>query len=1139
LLLSEIGVPRRGSRAVRERHLGILCLLLTASSLGGSAWAQPSERPPCEARGKIVSGGIPLPGVALATVVAGRNEPIATSSTLDGFYVLALPAPGTYTLRASLAGFATATRDIALTAEACRATADLELVLQSRAPKPAEAATAAAGAARPRREGDPGAPPGRRRTEGTPQGAGRFQRLDLMADTTAEGLAEAPDAASQSMLPPGFSAEAPTESLAVAGGGRQVQTIDSLLFGDRLQWLEEAGGDTDALARRMAQAGLDGPGGAGGGRFPGGGPGGPGGGPGGFGGGGRGDGFGGFGRNNRLQGSVYYNAAGSPFDARPFSQNGQPTDKAAYFENRYGATLGGPLKIPGLYDGTNRTSFALNYTGSHTRNPYDTYSTVPTEDEREGDFEALGVTLYDPLTGEPFDDDDVPSSRIDPAARALLGFLPLPNQSGLNQNFHYVTATESTSDQITLRFTHALTKPEQRPARRQAGGGRGGGGRGGGGNRRPSLTAAVTYRHSTAEDTPSFPTLGGSTHSSSWDIPVSLSLPTGKVFHQLRLDYNRNRSDGQNSFANVRDVAGQAGIQGASIDPFDWGVPNLSFTSLSGLRDRNPTFRLDQRFTVSDVATRTWGKHNVRFGGGFRIQHLDSETDTNARGSFVFTGLYTSGFAAGSPIPGTGSDFADFLLGRAQQASVQYGPGRVSFHGNSWNLFLQDDWRPKSNLTLNLGLRYEYVSPLEEASDHLANLDVTPGFTAAVPVLAGQAGAFSGPFPASLVSGDHNNVAPRIGLAWKAKPNLTVRSGFGVNYTLGAYGAIAQHLAGQPPFAVANTLLGTESSPLLLGDALTLPGPATTNSFGIDKSYGLPAVAIWNLEVQRQLGPDVVVGVGYTGTRGFDLDLQRAPNRGPNGLRIPDVAPFIWESSGATSILHSATLRVRKRMTHGFGGGFTYTFGRSIDDASSIGGGAVVVAQDDQNLAAERGLSSFDRRHSLSADWLLELPIGPGRKWLREGALASIIGGWVWSGTATVQSGTPFTARIIGNFADVAKGVNGTLRADVTGEGAPVGDPTVASWFNTGAFVVPPPGAFGDAGRNTIIGPGTFLVNMSLIKNIALGRPRTLSIRILANNVFNTPPLAGIDTVVNSPTYGQVVQVGAMRSVQIQTRFRF
>ena len=1125
----------------RSRRASLLVLALLAPAPLARAQVKAPAKAPCEVRGRIAAGGVALPGVAVTVARGEGTETVATSTGLDGSYVLALPASGTFTLRASLAGFAAATREVVLTLENCHAAADVEMVLQSRAPKPAEApvpATASATPAAPpgaRAEGGRGGQPGGGSRAGAGQrGTGRFQGLSVMSDAAAEALAEAPDASAQAqaLLPQGFSADAPTESLALAGSG-QVQTVDALLFRDRLQWLEEAGGDVDALARRIAQGGFEGP--MGGGRgFPGGGPGGFG--PGGFGPGGfPGGGFGGFNRSNRLQGSVYYNAAGSPFDASPYSLNGQPTEKAAYFQNRYGATLGGPVKIPGLYDGTSRTSFALNYNGSRTNNPYDAYSTVPTADERGGDFSALGQSVYDPLTGRPFPGNAIPAARIDPSSRALLEFLPLPNQAGLTQNYHYVTATATSSDQVTLRFTHSLSATRNQAAGQQGAQGR----RGGFGGRRPSITAAVTYRHSTAADTPTFPTLGGSTTTSSWDVPVSVSFPTGAFFHQLRFDYNLNRSDGANIFAGVRDVASEAGIEGASPDPFDWGVPNLSFTTLTSLRDRNPSLRRDRRFTVNEVATRSWGKHNVRLGAGFRGQRLDSQTDTNARGSFVFTGFYTSGTADGTVVPGTGSDFADFLLGQAQQASVQYGPGRVSFHGNAWNAFLQDDWRVGGNLTLNVGVRYEYVAPLEEENGHLVNLDVPPDFTAAVPVLSGQAGAFTGPFPASLVNGDPNNVAPRVGAAWKAKPDLTVRGGFGINYNLGAYSAIAQHLAGQPPFAVSNTLLGTTTASLPLSNALTQPGPATTNSFGIDKNYKLAAVMVWNLDVQRQIGRDLVVGVGYTGTRGDDLDLQRAPNRGPQGLRIPDVAPFIWESSGATSIMHSGTLRVRKRMTHGFGGGFTYTYGKSIDDASSIGGGAAVVAQNDQDLAAERGLSSFDRRHVLTADWLLELPIGPGRKWLREGVLASVIGGWVWSGNATLQSGTPFTARVLGDYADVARGVNGTLRANVTGEPVAVAAPTIERWFNTGAFVQPPLGSFGDAGRNTIIGPSTYLVNMGLIKNISLGRPRTLSIRVQANNVFNTPPLIAIDTAVNSPTYGQVVQAGSMRSIQIQTRFRF
>ena len=153
--------------------------------------------------------------------------------------------------------------------------------------------------------------------------------------------------------------------------------------------------------------------------------------------------------------------------------------------------------------------------------------------------------------------------------------------------------------------------------------------------------------------------------------------------------------------------------------------------------------------------------------------------------------------------------------------------------------------------------------------------------------------------------------------------------------------------------------------------------------------------------------------------------------------------------------------------------------------------------------------------------------------------MASLVGGWVWSANVTLESGAPFTARVVGDISDVARGVNGTLRANVTGEPLAVAGPSIQRWFNTAAFAVPASGTFGNAGRNTITGPGTFLVNMGLIKNFSLGRPRVLSVRIQATNLFNTPQLKGIDTVVNSPTFGQVVQVGPMRTVQFQTRVRF
>jgi hypothetical protein len=255
-------------------------------------------------------------------------------------------------------------------------------------------------------------------------------------------------------------------------------------------------------------------------------------------------------------------------------------------------------------------------------------------------------------------------------------------------------------------------------------------------------------------------------------------------------------------------------------------------------------------------------------------------------------------------------------------------------------------------------------------------------------------------------------------------------------------------------------------------------------------------------------------------------------------LLYPDVPAFIWESSGGSSILNSVNFRVRRRMTQGLGASATYTLSKSIDNASSIGGSTAVVAQDDRDLAAERGLSSFDQRHRFLGDLTYELPFGARKRWIQTGRGAEILGNWQVNVTATLASGTPMTARVLGGFGDVAGGVNGTLRADYTGAPITVANPTVSEFFNTAAFAPPAPGTFGNAGRNTIIGPGTSSFNLGLSKTLTLSQSRTLSIQVLASNVFNTVQFATIDTVVNSPTYGQVLAVRPMRRVQVVMRLR-
>jgi hypothetical protein len=564
-------------------------------------------------------------------------------------------------------------------------------------------------------------------------------------------------------------------------------------------------------------------------------------------------------------------------------------------------------------------------------------------------------------------------------------------------------------------------------------------------------------------------------------------------------------------------------------------------THYSGMRDITPLLRRDQTLSFSDSIAYIRGKHAWRFGGDFRRIQLNPKTDQNARGTFVFTGFATAAQAGGAPVPGTGYDFADFLLGLPQQTSAQFGVNAYYFRGNSWDLFVQDDWKARGNLTLNFGLRYEYVSPFSEKFNRLVNLDAAPLFTAVVPVLPGAVGAFTGKFPDSLMNPDRNNFAPRIGIAWKPFKNTVVRSGYGINYNTGAYNSIAQQFAFQPPFAFTATNTAAAIPSLTLANGFPVVAPGTvTNNFGADRNYRLGYVQNWNLGIQQQMSKTLLLNVDYTGAKGTRLDMLRAPNRGPLGLLIAGVQPFLWQSSEGASIMHSGDLGLRKRMSHGLSVGGRYTYSKSIDNASGIGGGATLVAQNDKDLAAERGLSSFDVRHRLSIDYVYELPVGTNKHWLSgAGWRSKVFGDWQWSGNVNLQSGSPFTARVLGDFTDVARGTNGTLRADVTGQPIALSNPTVAEFFNIAAFVAPPRGQFGNSRRNLIEGPGGVIFDMSVSKTIPFKDTQAFEMRASATDVFNTPHFTGIDTTVNSPTFGRIVGVGQMRRLTLFARYRF
>ena len=1088
-------------------RLVALLLLVTISSM-----AQDAPSPPTVAiSGVVKSGNTSIPGATVTATNSSTQQKTTTSTGINGTYALQV-VPGKYELRIDMAGFAPSTRELVVGDAGIHA--DLELTLLSRAQPSARAQQRAASS-----------------------GPGRgFQSLAVMqglASANADAGSGADQIAPSGMPIPGIAPDAPTESVSFSGNTSGVGMF---------------GMSTDELDQRMRE-GREQAGGFGGGPG-GGGPGGGGGFGGGFGGFGGGGGRGGpmvlgGGRGrydiNRPHGSVYYSVWDSALDASPYALTASPEGKASYIRQRFGVSLGGPLNIPKIYNGGSKTYFFVNYNGSRGSSPYDAFSFVPTREERGGNFSGLtGVQLINPNNGQPIPGNILQNAglSIDPIAQGLLKFIPLPNVTGAAPdapNFHFVTSTLNDSDDLNIRLNQAL------------GGASHSRGRGQRGPRGPrnNLSFGFHYHSASANLTNPFPSVGGNTHTRSFDVPIGYVRTFGKVANNARLDFNRSRISTQNLYAFNQDITGGLGITGVSTNPFDWGLPNLAFTHFGSLNDINPQLLRNQTWTFSDSLIYRRGKQTWRWGGDFRRIQVNPETDSNARGTFTFTGL------------NSGYDFSDFLLGLPQLTSVQFGNNNYHFRGNSWDLFAQDEWRLRGNLTLNLGVRYEYFSPFSEENDRIVNLDLPPGFTSPpVPVQVGQTGPYNGQFPVTLVRPDRNNFAPRLGLAWKPLRNTVVRAGYGINYNTSAYQSIVQNMAFQPPFSNTATNAQSPTSVLTLQNGFPPVAPGSiTNNFGVDPNYRLGYVQIWNVDVQQQIRPTLIMNLDYTGTKGTRLDILEAPNRTEAGVRFPGVQPFYWEDSAGDSTANALSVRVRKRLQAGFSIGGRYTFSKSLDNASTIGSGEPLVAQGAgrsavsgvtnvaQNafdLSAERGLSSFDQRHNFTADYLWELPFGHERRWLSgKTPLRAILGDWNWSGDWTIASGLPFTPRILGNTLNVSQGVNGTQRADVVpGQSVTVPNPSIAEWFNTAAFVAPA-GAFGDARRNSIEGPGSRLFDMSFTKIFPLSETRFLEFRAQFSNVFNTPQYSGIDTVVNSPTFGRVISVGPMRSLLLTARLRF
>jgi hypothetical protein len=1055
--------------------------------------------PTVHVTGTVRSAGLPIPG---ATVTASQSGKKITTTTDDaGRYEFDLPA-GTWNVDVNMVAFGAGRREVVVAGSPV----NVDYALEVRAPQSQQQFA----------NRGPGGPPGQR----------GFRNLNLNQTAQIDALTEAAqaNAEQQNTSTPGNANEAFLMNGTLDRGLQQAQQQPNL-FGDG-----QFGWNQQNQQNPFGQAGAQGPGGGpGGGTF--GGGGGPGGGfgggrgaGGGFGGGpgGRG-GFGGPGGQRRgpgqngpfgnrarrgrqgYHGSLSFSLNNSALDARPFSLTGETVTKPSFAQSRFSFAGGGPLMIPKLVH-TQKTFLFFSYFGTRARNPYDGVGTVPTADERSGNFSALPAQLYYPGTNTPIPGNIIPTAMLNQASLGLLSLIPLPNQPGAVRNFQYTTSTGNNADNFGVRANHNLSQNDR-------------------------FDGNFNAQHRNGDTANLFgwtdPTNGaGITTNIGWTHDFS-----PRTLNHIIGSFSRNSNQTIPFFAYGTDYAN--GIEGVSQAPVDYGPPTLSFTNFSTLSDSTPVRTVNQTTGVSDTLTLIRGTHSITAGGGYRRMQINQNTDQNARGTFTFTGLETSAILNGQPVPNTGNDFADFLLGYPYNSSVS-GDRSDYFRAYASNAFVSDDWHVRDNLTLTLGLRYEFFSPYSEKYDRLANLEV-PTYFAGPPteVEAGQPGV-----PSGILNPPKDLFSPRAGLAWKPWEHTVVRLGYGIYYNGSVYAQFPAQLAAQPPFITNLSLLNSTLAPVPLQTVLASAASSQiTNTYAVDPNYCPGYAQTWNVSIQQNLPKSFIASVEYLGTKGTDLDDEIQPYRAMLETGGGHVASFVFDQSDANSIYHAMQARLIRRFAHGISMNGIYTFSKSIDDASTIGGGMAVVAQNPFDLSAERGLSSFDQGNTLNLTFILASPVGGPSAPLHSFPWAErMLKDWTISGGVTFNSGLPLTAQLLGNQADVTgTGAVGSSRAEATGLPIEV----AGDLFNPLAFTTPPPGELGDAGRNTIPGPDQVAINLSLARSIDLGERRRLEFRVDTTNTINSVYYTSYGTVVNATTYGLATAAAPMRTLTFVTRFRF
>jgi Carboxypeptidase regulatory-like domain/TonB-dependent Receptor Plug Domain/TonB dependent receptor len=834
---------------------------------------------------------------------------------------------------------------------------------------------------------------------------------------------------------------------------------------------------------------------------------------------------------NQLHGSVYEFFRNDLLDARNYF-NGQRFAKSALRLNQFGGTLGGPIL-------KNKTFFFLNYEGFRRAAGITRITNVPTLDQRAGIFtDANGNTIKVPVS---------------PVSSQIFNTLfPKPNLSDPTGNFTSSPLQSDGTDQFLVKVDHRLRSSDSLSARYSR------------------TRADIFFPFTPGQSGTNIPGFGVNDNGANHLVAISYTrVLTPRTLNEARWGFTRS---------NIQ-LTTEIGPQAASFgfntgwpagSPLGLGnIPQLAFsggfvsgsaavTNLGGGIDQ-PNRTAINTYQFVDNFSHTTARHAFKVGGDIRYTQLNRLYDLAFSGQITFSGGLNTAGPGATNVPNALIDFAEGLSSGALQF---VGDSHRNFRTTSYDFFAEDSFKLRSNLTFNYGLRYELNTVLHEAHGRLSSFRpqnfktfLNPGdptiqsnldaLRASGMVLQSDVGSIYDP--------DHNNFAPRLGLAWDifGKGKTVLRTGYGVFYET-IIGNIPGNVMLNPPF---------------LPDFFN-PFPGWPNAFA---PSGFPVLTVtqqklrtpyaqhYNLELQHELPGRVLMELGYVGTSGTKLPRFRQMNQAfitqqqidqltpdvktrmelmgipdfvinniilPAGIAaIPNVArtPFfgyaqLFQAENTiSSHYNSLQAKLDKRFSHGLSFLMAYTWSHSMDGASVFfGSGAnatTIFPQDNYNLKAERGNSDFDIRQRLSWSFIYELPIP-------RSVPKAIASGWQLGGILTLQTGQPFS--VLTGQDNSSTGL-GNDRPNLVGD-PNSGPHTVQRWFNTAAFQPNAPLTFGDAGRNLVVGPGYRDFDFSILKNTRIGERTDVQFRSEFFNIFNHPSFALPSNILAAPNFGTLFQ---------------